>query len=68
MTTPPFYKSATKITLLFLMLTLCGSLVFAMFTQSEFFKDLVEIFKTVIIAVVAFYFGQKNVNAVELKE
>jgi len=53
------FKSATKIVLLSLVGALIA-LIFASLNNASNFAVVVDIFKTVILMVVAFYFGQKT--------
>jgi hypothetical protein len=57
-----WYTSATKLTLILVMLTLCGNLTYLVVSGGdiEMTKLIVEIFKVVCVSIVSFYFGQKT--------
>jgi len=58
-------SSATKIVLLYLIGILGLLTAISLFVNQEAFKILLDVFKTVILMVVSFYFGQKTNVPVE---
>lgn len=63
------FKSATRVSLLLLMLTLIGINVFALIMYPDTaFKDTFTVFTNIIVAVTSFFFGKSSQDSGKLVE
>lgn len=55
------FSSATRVSLLIMIIVLCGINVFALyFYPGEIFKEVFAVFSNILIAVTSFFFGKST--------